>query len=1483
MKNSTKLFMSGMLLLSISGNISAQRIQQQLGRGVVAINNGNKVAVTWRKLAQEPENISYNIYVSSTGSTNYSKINSTPITNTNFVTTSSAIPINSDVCVTTVINGVESAKSDPFSLKSQFMRNVFVDINYTDVLDNSLYKTKYVWPADLTGDGEYDYIVDRLSNGTDSHKIEAYTRHGEHLWTVDLGPNVKISQGHDDMVIAYDMDCDGKAEVVIKSSDGTRFWNKSTNTFGDYLFGSATGDTDNDGITDYSQQSKRNPPQYITVIDGLTGTEKNTIEMTYPSYSGNTYTRDNKSEYMDEEYSKLNGHMGIAYFDGIHPSVVMEYMVRTKDKNHHYYVSAWGYDFENGKATNWKEKFQTWSRNDKTPWPAEFHHIRVADVSLDGRDEMLDGGFAVKYDGTMLFSAGISHGDRFRVGDIDPDRPGLETFAIQQNAGDMLGQILYDAATGKEIKKWYMASVGDVGRGECMDVDPDHKGYEMWSTMGNLYNAKGELIKAAEVNNGLPFPTEGIWWDGEPDREMLTSADGNGYNADIRKFGGTRLIEMAKESGYTVSSEYGKRPMYFGDIIGDWREEVILRKGTTSATTGIVGYTTDLATTINLYCLQQNPAYRMQCTTKGYYQSAFPDYYLGYDMPMPPLPPSMVSDLVWGNDTEWNSSSASFTDFARTSSMCFQDGKSVIFDLAGNTKVNISNTLKPSVVYAMPPKGIDYVWSGNGTLAGNMDLWKSMNGTLTINNKLEYTGKTYISEGTLILNTTLPGDIELKAKGTLAGEGVINGNVTFEGALNYEGCRLSPGCNDNRFGKITFGKSLSLPGEVYIEMDLQTHGEIKHDQIKVNGNMSLANNNYLTIVCNETKPEAGEYPLISWTGALSGSVENISVRGIAGISYKLKTEDKSLILVINSQRTAAQNVFWMGNISNIWDFVDENFTINGDVTSFVTGDQVILDDSAESTDISMSDMMELSEVKFLNQNASYTISGNGGLTRATSLIKDGSGDLNLYTKKSDYTGMTKLKGGIVTITEIADAGIASSIGSASAIASNIQLEDVTMKIDNINAATNRGMTINGDVEFNVPEAKGYTTLKGIITGYGKLIKNGAGQLNITYSGNNTYTGGTVVKEGTLAMGTYNTTFGKSGSTLTVENGAVNIFDNNNTSQVPDFNYELVIPDKSTAYLNAGSRCYINGSVKGAGTLCINFPYVRGDVKADFSGFTGTLKATGSDFRLSKAMDFSQATVDLINNVTMGHYSTGSSGALTATTKIGALTSTGSPTILNGTYNIGYNNKNTTFSGIFSSVTVNKYGTGTLTLTGASTSAINIYEGRINANAELTTSTTITVSNEGTLGGTGKVRNVTVNNGGTISVGLYQNSVSKFGITNTLIVNEGGSIYWKSSTRGIDSLHVANLTRLTDATIKLNLGGTHSIGDELQIINCPKITGTYSVDPTTPGEGLEWDHSKFLSEGKLIIKAATGLRTIGRNSVKVNNTFQKSWDGATKGW
>ena len=364
------------LTLALSSATFAQRLQQKLGRGVVAVQNGTSVTVTWRRLAQEPENATYNVYV------NGSKVNTSPLSNTNWKTTTSTVPTGSKMAVTMVVDGKESELSKAYDFKAYDMRNIFMSINFEEggsPLKSADFNTAYVWPVDLDGDGEYDYVVNRKSNtnALDCY-VEGYLSTGQHLWTVKLGPNELSCSGQDDQICAADMDCDGFGDVVIQSSDGTQFWDPDTKTFGLYVNGNTTGDTDGDGIINYETQNVRNAPRYISVIDGLTGREKASVEQSYNTH----YNRTNRASLMGDEYNKHVGHMGIFYHDGVHPAVVMEWHMRGTGGDHHYYNLGVAYDFSSGKAGELKELF-----NEATGAPA-FHQIRVGDVDGDGCDEM---------------------------------------------------------------------------------------------------------------------------------------------------------------------------------------------------------------------------------------------------------------------------------------------------------------------------------------------------------------------------------------------------------------------------------------------------------------------------------------------------------------------------------------------------------------------------------------------------------------------------------------------------------------------------------------------------------------------------------------------------------------------------------------------------------------------------------------------------------------------------------------------------------------------------------------------------------------------------------------------------------------------------------------------------------------------------------------------------------------------------------------
>ena len=109
MKKIKFLFVAVMMLLPLL--TTAQRLQQKLGRGVVAVNRsgssirsvtsaaGTGSLISWRKLAEEPEGTTYNVYKRAKGATDYTKINSKPLTVTCLQTT---LANNTEYAVTAV-------------------------------------------------------------------------------------------------------------------------------------------------------------------------------------------------------------------------------------------------------------------------------------------------------------------------------------------------------------------------------------------------------------------------------------------------------------------------------------------------------------------------------------------------------------------------------------------------------------------------------------------------------------------------------------------------------------------------------------------------------------------------------------------------------------------------------------------------------------------------------------------------------------------------------------------------------------------------------------------------------------------------------------------------------------------------------------------------------------------------------------------------------------------------------------------------------------------------------------------------------------------------------------------------------------------------------------------------------------------------------------------------------------------------------------
>jgi rhamnogalacturonan endolyase len=557
---------------------------ERLGRGFVAVGGGTGTLLSWRLYGTEQgTDVAFNVYSGTT------KLNATPITNsTNYQDTGTG----SDYTLKAVVGGVEETTGT----KAMALPNGYLEIPLQAAAGRKIH---LAYVGDLDGDGEYEYIVDRFQANA-SQYVDAYKRDGTFMWRVDMGPNSTntdlsrsgpdtISCGHADDETVYDIDSDGKAELILRGGNGMIFGDKQ-------VLNASTTQTDS----------------FIVAVDGVTGAEKGK-EVAVP--------QDLKST------GNVTGHFSIAYWDGVHPSLYFKGKAAGTAA-----MMDMGFDF---KDNAWSMRFKV-VRTPLNSFPNN-HQLRCIDLDRDGIDECVNGGYAIKGDGTVFWnmgSQGISHGDRWHIGAMDPNPSAdLLGWAVGQSSGYDWAR--YNAKTGTVLQKFGSGSA-DINRGTCGDVDPTSPGYECWSAKDGIYSLDGS--KNLKPGNGAagtavdaydPAVNFRIWWDGDLLSENL---DGNiltKYAYPGMPAGGFTKV--------TLEGIYGARnaaPLY-GDMFGDWREEVLLEK---TDSTAFRVYTTAIPTEKRIYTLMHDPEYRNSMCEKGYIQSHMLDYYLGDGMTDPPRP-----------------------------------------------------------------------------------------------------------------------------------------------------------------------------------------------------------------------------------------------------------------------------------------------------------------------------------------------------------------------------------------------------------------------------------------------------------------------------------------------------------------------------------------------------------------------------------------------------------------------------------------------------------------------------------------------------------------------------------------------------------------------------------------------------------------------------------------------------------------------------
>ncbi|NJP89611.1 rhamnogalacturonan lyase [Nonomuraea sp. FMUSA5-5] len=571
---------------------------EDLDRGVISVRSGSGNLVSWRLLGTDPDGVAFNLYRGST------RIASNLTASTNYLDNGAAA--DASYTVRAVVNGAEQAAS-PASLR--FTGGTYLDVPIQPPSGGTTpdgvaytYSANDASVGDLDGDGQYEIVLkwdpsnakDNSQSGyTGNVYVDAYRLNGTRLWRIDLGRNIRAG-AHYTQFQVYDYDGDGRAEVAMKTADGTR---DGAGT----VIGSSSADYRN------SSGYVLSGPEYLTMFNGLTGAAMSTVSYDPP--------RGTVSSWGDSYGNRVDRFLaGTAYLDGERPSLIMARGYYTRSV-----IAAW--DFRNGTLT------KRWTF-DSNAAGAQYagqgsHSLSVGDIDQDGRDEIVYGAMAVNDNGTGMWSTRTGHGDAQHLGDFDPARAGLEYFKVSESTSQP-GSLYIDPRTGTIL--WSTASGSDNGRGVAGDISTVRVASEFWS-------ASDTTLRSVTGNSAGREPSSVnflIWWDGDPVRELLdqTRIDKYGTDAD------TRLLTA---SGVHSNNGTKATPSLSADLFGDWREEVVWP---TSDNRALRIYSTTTPTDRRIWTLMHDPLYRVSVAWQNtaYNQPPHTGFFLGDRMPTPPRP-----------------------------------------------------------------------------------------------------------------------------------------------------------------------------------------------------------------------------------------------------------------------------------------------------------------------------------------------------------------------------------------------------------------------------------------------------------------------------------------------------------------------------------------------------------------------------------------------------------------------------------------------------------------------------------------------------------------------------------------------------------------------------------------------------------------------------------------------------------------------------
>ncbi len=796
--------------------------------------------------------------------------------------------------------------------------------------------------------------------------------------------------------------------------------------------------------------------------------------------------------------------------------------------------------------------------------------------------------------------------------------------------------------------------------------------------------------------------------------------------------------------------------------------------------------------------------------------------------------------------------------------------------------------------------------SGNltlsGVVSGSAKLNKVGAGSLILTGVNTYSGGTNVIAGKLVLSGS--GSINSSSGVSLTnGGGIVQGsstalsstvtasNGTIDGTGTFNTVLVPAG---GILGNVNPGTSIAIGN-----LTLQAGSTLNFTTASTSPLFSVTNLSATGsgIVVNATNAawNAGVYDLIGYS-SLTGSLANFTKGVISGLTVRqsatLSNPAGFIALTISGDNpvwTGAQNGNW--TVAAIAGSMNWKLITAGTPTDYIQGDTVRFDDSASgTTTVSISDAnISPAQVIFANSGKTYTINGPFGIAGTGSVSITGTGTVTMNTQNA-YSGGTSLSNGTLNINTasaigtgpltISGGGIDNTSGSPVALStSNAQTwgstinfggsSDLNLGTGNVTLTAAPVVTTNNSANL---------TVGGNISGAFGLTKQGTGTLVL--SGTSSYSGSTIISNGTLAVsGGVTGTLSTSGNsdiqvspgindngTLRVSGGVVNANrviiggDSGNTAGGNAFVIQTGGTINSQQWFTVGS-----GNAAGA-----SFPVGEYDLSAgtmnllsqqmevgNFFGTTGTVNMTGGNINLENSTSLALGANNLAGAGTFNQSGGNVTFYSNAGTTVGGtgILYLGKATSLTGAYTYNLNGGTLTVPQI--QQTANSGGTGIFNFNGGTLRA---------AKANTAFMTGLSQANVGAGGA------IIDDNGFAITIGQALSSsaspdggLTKLG-TGTLILTAGNG-YNGATTISAGTLAVSGSGSI-NGTSAINVNG----GKFLQLSTSP-VTPTVTLANGTVGG------SNGTINTVVVNSSATNLIANGNNDAGVLTIGSLTFSGA----